>query len=324
MPTALVTGVAGFIGSNLAGRLLDDGWTVHGVDNLSHGFLRNIARFRRNPRFRFLEGDCRDERIVKPLVRRADTIVHLAAYKIPRYGGRREMLEVNLDSMRVLARLSADSGSGHIVLASTSDIYGKNPRIPFHEGSDSLLGPSRVARWAYAVSKICDEHLAWGYLEEGRLRPVVLRFFGCYGPWENRTWWGGPQAVFIERALRRQALEIHGDGRQTRTFCYVDDLTDGIARSMVREEAVGRAWNLGGTEEIAIRDLASLVWRLAAPKAKAKVRFIPYARFAGNYEDVRRRVPELGAARRELGYRARVTLADGLERTIAWHRRFLA
>lgn len=317
-----ITGVAGFIGSNLAREFLEHGWHVDGLDNLSHGYMRNISSLRKRKEFRFVRGDCRDRRLIRPMIKRADTVIHLAAYKIPRYGGRREMLEVNLDSMRSVAELSAETGSGHILLASTSDIYGKNPEIPFHEQSDSRIGSSQVARWAYAVSKICDEHLLWGYHEEKRLNPVILRFFGCYGPNENRTWWGGPQAVFIERALRRLPLEIHGDGKQTRTFCYIDDLTRGIRLAAESEKAVGEAWNLGGEEEIKIIDLGRRVWKVAAPNAKIRLKLVPYASFTGKYEDVRRRVPDLSASLQAFGYKPEVDLDEGLRRTTAWHRRF--
>lgn len=320
---ALITGAAGFIGSNLARDLLTNGWKVAGIDNLSHGFLRNIAPLRHNADFSFIKGDCRDRKLLRPLLRKADTVIHLAAYKIPRYGGRREMMEVNLDAMRTIAEESAAVGSGHIVLASTSDIYGKNPALPFHESSNSILGPSQVARWAYAVSKICDEHLLWGYHEEKRLEPVVLRFFGCYGPNENRTWWGGPQAVFIERTLKRQTLEIHGDGQQTRTFCYIDDLVHGIRLATESSGAIGHAWNLGGDEEISIADLAKRIWKMAAPKARIKMKLIPYTHFAGNYEDVRRRVPDLSASAEAFSYKPAVSLEEGLGRTIEWHRRFI-
>lgn len=319
---ALITGAAGFIGSNLCLRLRAAGWRVTGLDNLSHGFRCNLVPLRRDRGFELVVGDCRDKELVRRLTRRADTVVHLAAYKIPRYGGRREMLEVNIDAAWTMMRASATVGSGHFVLASTSDIYGRNPAIPFTESSLTVLGPSRVARWAYAVSKICDEHLAWGFMEEGKLQPVVLRFFGCYGPRENRTWWGGPQAVFIERALRRQTLEIHGDGRQTRTFCYIDDLTNGIQLAMENQAARGHAWNLGGTEEISMRALGKLVWKLAAPKIKPRLKLIPYESLAHGYEDVRRRVPNLAAARATLGYRPQYSLVQGLRATIAWHQQF--
>jgi len=165
--------------------------------------------------------------------------------------------------------------------------------------------------------------MAWGFWEEGKIRPVILRFFGAYGLNENRTWWGGPQAVFIERSLRKLPLEIHGDGLQTRTFCYIDDLVDGITRALLTDAARGEAINLGGDREITIANLARTIWKRINPDIKAKIVKIPYQTLSKGYEDVRRRVPDLSKADVLLGYRPKVKLLDGLDRTIAWHRRFL-
>ncbi len=320
MPTAFITGVAGFIGSHLAERLLSSGWTVSGIDNLAHGHRAHLADFRRNPRFSFERGDCRDEALMRRHIRKADVVVHLAAFKIPRYGGRVETLHVNHDSAEVAVRLASRIGSGRFVFASTSEVYGKNPNQPFHEFSDVVIGPPIVARWAYAVSKIMSEHLIWGYMEEGRIDPVVLRFFGCYGPREHRSWQGGPFAAMIENALAGKPIDLHGDGRQTRTFVYASDLVRGIELAMTKPRARGQAWNLGSDEEISMKDLAAMLWSLCRPGTKPRFRYVPYRNFSTRYEDVRRRAPDNSAARRTLGFRSTVNLRDGAEKTVAWHR----
>jgi UDP-glucose 4-epimerase len=180
------------------------------------------------------------------------------------------------------------------------------------------MGPTSVKRWAYAVSKLYDEHLAFAYSAERGAAVTILRFFGGYGPRQHPSWWGGPQAVFIDAALRDAEMEIHGDGLQTRSFTYIGDHVDGIVRAIERREAVGEIFNLGDAREIAILDLARLVWRLAG-QGPPKYRLVSYRTF-GRYEDVRRRVPDASKAARLLGFEPRVSLEEGLPPTIAWHR----
>lgn len=317
MTTVLITGVAGFIGSNLAETLLGCGYKVIGLDNLSQGFLRNIATFQEHPAFEFHEADVRDAGAVDKLVKRVDCVVHLAAFKIPRYGNAMDTLVINTHGTRNILHTAAKQGC-RVVLASTSDVYGRNPEVPFHEASDLWMGPSSVKRWAYATSKMYDEHLCFAYQEECGLPVVLMRFFGGYGPRQNTTWWGGPQAVFINAALHDEPMEIHGDGRQTRSFTYISDHVDGVIRCIEQDEALGQVFNLGNTEEIAIFDLAMLVWRLAG-KGEPKYRLISYRSF-GKYEDVRRRVPDISKAMKVLGFEPKISLEEGLLRTIAWQR----
>lgn len=312
----LITGVAGFIGSNLAERLLALGHSVVGFDNLSQGSLRNLKPFDGDPRFRLQIGDVRDLAAVETLVADTDCVVHLAAFKIPRYGNAMDTMVVNTHGGRNVLKAAAARGV-RVVFASTSDVYGRNPVVPFGEGSDLWIGPSHVRRWAYAVSKLYDEHLSFAYHHERGLPIVVVRLFGGYGPRQNPTWWGGPQSVFIDAAVRGEPMEIHGDGQQTRSFTYVTDHVDGFVRCIERPEAIGQVFNIGSTEEITIQDLALTIWRLAG-SGPPKLKVIPYEAF-GSYQDVRRRVPELGKAASVLGFTPSVKLEDGLQRTIAWH-----
>jgi UDP-glucose 4-epimerase len=313
-----VTGVAGFIGSNLAERLVGRGDVVHGIDDLSHGSLDNLAALDGNPRFTLVRASILDPGAVETVAEGADVLVHLAAGKIPRYGDALDTLVTNGEGGLRVLRACCDRQVRRMVLASTSDCYGRNPEVPFSEDSASVIGSPRVRRWSYAVSKMFEEQALFAFAERHGLEGVALRLFGGYGPRQNLTWWGGPQAVFIAAALKDEALEVHGTGRQTRSFTYVDDLVDGFVRAVDVPAAAGEVINIGSDREIAIEALARMVWRLVRDD-EPRIRFVPFASF-GRYEDVERRIPDNGKAARLLGHRPKVTLEEGLPRTIAWQR----
>lgn len=317
----LVTGVAGFLGSNLLDRLLDEGHAVIGIDDLSMGRKENIAHRLDDPQFRFIESDVCESDALADVSAPIDRVIHLAARKIPRYGQRLATLTVNYEGTRSVLEFARSHGI-KAVLASTSDVYGRNPEIPFSESeSDMVLGSPKSARWAYAVSKAFDEHLGFAYQEEFDFPVTLLRFFGSYGPRHHLSWWGGPQPVFIDAILKGEPVSIHGDGQQTRTFTYVDDTIDGIYRAAMLESANGEVFNIGGREEVSILELAKLIWELCATGRPLDVEFVPYESFTGKaYDDVRRRVPDIDLAHEKLGFLASTTLADGLERTIAWQK----
>ena len=315
----LVTGAAGFLGSNLVPVLLERGHEVVGLDDLSHGWLRNLAAVEGNDRFRFVRADVRDAAAVQEAARGVASIVHLAAGKIPRYGNSLETLDVNLVGCRNVLDACKEQGA-RAVIASTSDVYGMSEELPFREDGPLLLGTPHVRRWSYAASKIAAEHLALAYRESHGIEAVVLRFFGAYGENQNITWRGGPQAVFIGAALRGDELEVHGDGRQTRTFTYVSDTVRAIDAAIHTEPADGHVVNVGHERETSIADLAQVIWEMVRPGTDARLRFVPYETF-GRYQDVRRRVPDGTLARELLGFRARVDLEEGLRRTIAWQAR---
>jgi UDP-glucose 4-epimerase len=316
----LVTGVAGFLGSHLLDRLLAAGHRVVGIDNLSMGKPENIAGHLGNGVFRFLRRDVTEPSTFRGLEQDFDCLVHLAAFKIPRYGNAIDTLRINYKGTENVLEFARQLGC-KCVLASTSDVYGRNPKLPFREDDDSVIGSSKVARWGYAVSKLLDEHLAFAYRESFGLPITVLRFFGSYGPRHHIGWWGGPQAVFIDAVLHDREIPIHGDGLQTRSFTYVSDTVAGIYAAIVTPEADGEIFNIGSTHEITIVELAQMIKRLCKTPGELKLQFIPYASFTGGkYEDVRRRVPDISLCERILGVKAVVGLEEGLARTIAWHR----
>jgi UDP-glucose 4-epimerase len=313
-----LTGAAGFIGSNLAERLVGRGDEVHGIDDLSHGSLENLASLRGHPRFRLAQASILDGGAMDAVADGADVVVHLAAGKIPRYGDAMDTLVTNGEGGLRVLRACCDRKVRRMVLASTSDCYGRNPEVPFSEDSVSVIGSPRVRRWSYAVSKMFEEQALFAFGERHGLEGVALRLFGGYGPRQNLTWWGGPQAVFIGAALKGEPLEVHGSGRQTRSFTYVDDLVDAFVRAIEVPAAAGELINVGSDREIAILDLAGLVWRLVRDD-EPRIALVPFASF-GRYEDVERRVPDNRKAARLLGHVPAVTLEEGLPRTIAWQR----
>src|SRR5688572_22441190 len=257
-----ITGVAGFVGSNLTLRLLERGDEVRGLDDLSHGNLENLEGARANPRFRFHQGTILDPRDLAEVFRGAEAVIHLAAGKIPRYGDALDTLVTNGEGGLLVLRACHEHGVRRMVLASTSDCYGRNPEVPFSEDSVSVIGSPHVRRWSYAISKMFEEQALFAFRERHKLEGVALRLFGGYGPRQNVTWWGGPQAVFIGAALKGEPLEVHGSGRQTRSFTYVDDLVDAFVRAVEVPAAAGEMINVGSDREITILDLARLVWRL--------------------------------------------------------------
>lgn len=315
-----VTGAAGFIGSHLVDLLLARGHQVIGLDNLSMGSLRNIEHHRGCPDFEFHELDVRNLEGMRSAFQKADCIVHLAAYKIPRYGKVLETLDVNSVGGRNVLEITRD-GQRRLVLASTSDIYGKNSCIPFSEDSDSVIGPTTVPRWSYAVSKLFDEHLAFAYHSAYGMPITILRFFNSYGPRNHLSWWGGPTPVFISAILNDLPVEIHGDGTQTRSFTYVTDLANGIVKAVEYDREPTIIFNLGNTTEFTVLELAQLTHELCETPHPLKLKMVPYSSIGGRYEDLLRRIPDITLARKLLGFEAGICLRDGLQKTIDWQRR---
>ncbi|MGH2840205.1 MAG: NAD-dependent epimerase/dehydratase family protein [Solirubrobacteraceae bacterium] len=313
-----ITGAAGFIGSHLCDRLLDDGHEVVGVDDLSRGSLVNLSEAFGQDNFAFREMDCRNGRLLRHVFGGCEGIVHLAAEKIPRYGGALKTLEANVAGANA-AYETALKLDARVVVASTSDVYG-NATPPFAEDDQLTLGPPTTRRWAYAVSKLYDEHVALALAEESGLRVTILRFFGSYGPRNHPSWWGGPQAAFMERLLDGELMEIHGDGRQIRTFTYVSDTVDGVVRALLHPAAEGEVINVGGDEPTTIVRLAHEVQAALDMAGPLRANFVTYESIGGRYQDVRCRIPDTRKSAELLGFQASVGLTEGLRATAEWHR----
>ena len=315
-----ITGCAGFLGSHLVDELLSKGHYVVGVDNLSMGKIENIQHNLNNHNFKFFKADIRNIKLLKQYFKKCDIIVHLAAYKIPRYGNALQTLLVNSQGIYNVLETAKENKS-KVVLASTSDVYGKNPKLPFNEEDDLVIGPSTIPRWSYAISKIYAEHLCFAYQEEYGFPIVILRIFGSYGPRQHLSWWGGPQSVFISQILNDEEVTIHGDGKQTRTFTYVSDTIDGIVAAIESDKANGHIFNIGSTHEISIIELAKLIKKLCNTSNELKLKFVPYSSFSGKkYEDVRRRIPDISKAKQILKFTPKVSLEEGLKKTIQWQK----
>ena len=318
----LITGVAGFIGSNLAKELLRLNHKIIGLDNFSYGEKRNIEPFLSNPDFNFVYGDLCNPTILNDI--NCDFIVHLASQKIPRYSNALRTIDENAVMLKnVMAKVILSKAK--LVYASTSDVYGKNPNLPFHENSDLVMGPTTVKRWAYAISKIYGEQYIIANSDQYNIDYTIVRFFGSYGPNQNLTWWGGPQAVFITKAMNNESIEVHGTGNQTRTFTFIEDTVQALISCILDEKASKQIFNIASdpSEEISMNSLAQLIWEMInGSQSKAKVEFLPYTSF-GNYEDVERRVPDVTKLKQYFNFKPRYTLKDGLQKTIEWQKRTL-
>jgi UDP-glucose 4-epimerase len=291
---------------------------VIGVDDLSTGSLDNVTHLMDQPGFTLHEFDCRDAGRLGQVFGECDAIVHLAAMKIPRYGGALKTMEVNVDGSHAAFKVALATGA-HIVIASTSDVYG-NAQAPFREDGDIVLGPPTSRRWSYATSKLYDEHLALRLAEEQGLKVTILRLFNAYGPFNHASWWGGPLSSFIEDLLDGKTLELHGDGQQVRSFTYVTDTVDGFIRALERPESAGEVINVGNDQPVTIDELARRVQAALGIEGALRAVIKPLDTIGGNYQDVYYRVPSTEKAKAILGFEAKVGLDEGIERTVAWIR----
>lgn len=311
----LITGGAGFIGSHLAERLVqrDDHVTV--LDDLSTGSLQNIEHLKSAGLLDFHLGKIQDRQTVQELVDRADFVLHLAAALGVKLILEKpvESMETNVSGTQTVLEAAARSRKP-ILIASTSEVYGKSNRLPFCEDEDIVLGPTCKSRWSYAASKLLDEFLALSYWEEKHLPAIVVRFFNTVGPRQNSRY-GMVLPTFVRQAVEDAPLTIHGDGRQSRCFCDVRDTVEAVLR-LIDAQPFGEVINIGSTQEISIEDLALLVRRLTG--SRSKILYTPYSQaYKPGYEDMRRRVPSVLKLQRLTGFRPQITLPDIIDRTAA-------
>jgi UDP-glucose 4-epimerase len=316
----LITGGAGYIGSHLADRLLSDGHDVVVVDNLSLGKVANIEHNLQNPRFRFIEGDILNPHLMEQVIDESDLVYHLAAIV-----GVTHVLNDPLQAMRTNvwgtgSVLEAASRRGRkVVLASSSEVYGKSTACPLAEDDDRLLGSTRIARWCYSSAKAMDEYLALAYHRQRQLPVSIVRYFNSYGPRLDPRGYGSVVARFISQALAGKPLTVHADGKQTRCFTYVDDTVEGTVLAASVQDANGEVLNIARGEETSVRELAELIRDMTG--SSSEVVCVPYeADYGEFFEDSTRRVPAVAKAERILGFKARVALAEGLRQTIEWFR----
>jgi UDP-glucose 4-epimerase len=319
MKTVLITGGAGFLGSHLSRVLLEKGYRVIVLDDLSHGNIENISDYITSPKFALYRGDVLDKNFLIEISEGVDIIVHFATYKIPREGGFLKTIEVNTKGTETILEVAKERKIS-VILGSTDDVYGKNPELPFSEESALVIGNSNSIRWSDAISKIYSEQLCFAYQDAYQVPINILRFSIIYGPRQRKDWWGGPLGVFIERALKREPIPIHGDGLQVRNFVYVSDAVEGILRVIEKEEIHGEVFNIGSLDHLRILDLAFQIWSFAGNSGKPEIEFIAYPDLCQDYEDVRIRDMDLTKARYLLNYHPQIGIEEGLKRTIDWFR----
>jgi UDP-glucose 4-epimerase len=315
----LITGGAGFVGSHLAEALLARGDEVYALDDLSTGSIDNIAHLKSHPKFHYTIDSVMNEPVLAELVDRSDVIVHLAAavgvkliVEAPVH-----TIETNVHGTEVVLKL-ANKKKKLVVIASTSEVYGKSTNVPFHEDADLVLGPTHKHRWAYACSKLIDEFLALAYWKERKLPVIIVRLFNTVGPRQTGQY-GMVIPNFVRQALAGQPITVFGDGLQSRSFTYVGDVVRAVVALMDEPRAVGQVFNIGNGHEITIGDLAEKIRTLAG--SRSEIVRIPYDQaYEAGFEDMPRRVPDIAKIKALVGYAPTVELDEILNRVIEHFR----
>jgi UDP-glucose 4-epimerase len=316
----LITGGAGFIGSHLSGALLEAGHQVLILDNLSTGSIENIAHLKGRAGFEYNIDSVENEPLLAELIDRSDVVFHFAAavgvkliVEQPVY-----TIETNVHGTEIVLK-HANKKKKLVVIASTSEVYGKSNDVPFREDSDLVLGPTPKHRWAYACSKAIDEFLALAYWKERKLPVIIVRFFNTVGPRQTGQY-GMVIPNFVRQALAGEAITVFGDGRQSRSFTHVTDVVNALIKLMAEPAAIGQVINIGNTEEVTIGALAERVRSLT--RSQSVIKLIPYEEaYESGFEDMPRRLPDLSKVSRIIGYEPKHSLNDILQDVIEYFRR---
>ncbi|MBI4314655.1 MAG: GDP-mannose 4,6-dehydratase [Chloroflexi bacterium] len=316
---ALITGGAGFIGSHLSEALLAAGHSVMVVDDLSTGLFENIQPLTANPQFIFAIETITNESVMDRLVSECDIIFHLAAavgveliVQSPVH-----TIETNIMGTETVLR-TARRYRKKVMIASTSELYGKSEKTPYKEDDDSVFGPTSRSRWSYATSKAVDEFLALAYHQEMGLPVVIFRLFNTIGP-RQRGRYGMVVPRFVRQALVNEPITVYDDGQQSRCFCNVRDVVRGIVGLSSVPEAEGQVYNIGSREEINILDLARKV--KAKTGSQSQILLVPYEQaHAAGFEDMRRRMPDTGKVKALIGWEPTIRLEQTLDEIIAYYR----
>jgi UDP-glucose 4-epimerase len=317
---AFITGGAGFIGSHLAETLLAAGHKVTVLDNLSTGAMENIEHLKQVPGFRYVIESVTNEPVLAELIDAADVVFHLAAavgvkliVEAPVH-----TIETNVHGTEVVLK-HANKKKKLVVIASTSEVYGKSTAVPFREDADLVMGPTPKHRWAYACSKAIDEFLALAYWKERKLPVIIVRFFNTVGPRQTGRY-GMVIPNFVRQGLAGQPITVHGDGTQTRSFCYVGDVVEALQRLVAEPRAIGEVFNVGNDQEITILALAEKVRDLTG--GRSEIVKIPYDQaYEAGFEDMPRRVPDLAKIGHLVGYQPEVGLDEILARVIDYFQK---
>jgi UDP-glucose 4-epimerase len=315
----LITGGAGFIGSHLAETLLDAGHVVTVIDNLSTGQFKNISHLTGNPNFHFAIDTIENEIVLDRLASECDVIFHLAAAVGVKLIVENPVhtIETNISGTEAVLK-AALRYRARVLVASTSEVYGKGNKLPFGEDDDVLLGPTIHSRWAYAASKMIDEFLALAYYQEKGLPVVLFRLFNTIGPRQTGQY-GMVVPRFVGQALNNDSITVYHDGQQQRSFTWVGDAVDAIVKLSDCPEAIGQVFNIGHQKEISILELAELVKELT--QSQSEITFIPYEdAYAGGFEDMQRRKPDLRKIEALINYEPSMDLPQILSRIIGYQK----
>lgn len=315
----LITGGAGFIGSHLCEVLLNNGDEVTIIDDFSTGHEENIEAYKKNPKFKFIKDTVLDAKVVDELMAKCDQCYHLAAavgvYTIVEKP--LNSLFTNIKGTEVVLE-AANKHKKKILVASTSEVYGKSNKFPFKEDEDTIMGPTIKSRWSYAYAKALDEFMALAYHQEEKLPVVVVRFFNTVGPRQTGRY-GMVIPNFVRQALKNEDITVFGDGHQSRCFGYVGDVVEAIVELMKNKKAEGQVINVGNNQEITIEDLAKKIIELTG--SKSKIIYVPYEKaYPLGFEDMERRIPDLTKLKTLIGFHPTTTLEEILKKVIE-HKR---
>src|SRR5689334_18890610 len=317
---ALITGGAGFIGSHLSEALLAAGHQVLVLDNLSTGSIDNISHLKGRSGFEYFVDSVNNEPLLAELIDRSDVVFHFAAAVGVKLIVEQPVhtIETNVHGTEVVLK-HANKKKKLVVIASTSEVYGKSDDVPFREDSDLVMGPTPKHRWAYACSKAIDEFLALAYFKERKLPVIIVRFFNTVGPRQTGQY-GMVIPNFVRQALAGQPITVFGDGKQSRAFTHVADVVGALVKLVEEPRAIGQVVNIGTTQEISIEALARRVRELCT--SSSEIKYIPYDEaYESGFEDMPRRVPDLSRIEALIGYKPVHSLDEILTQVIEYFRR---
>ncbi|MDD3049952.1 MAG: GDP-mannose 4,6-dehydratase [Candidatus Cloacimonetes bacterium] len=316
----LVTGGAGFIGSHLSEKLLSLGNEVTIIDNLSTGNLNNITHLVNNKKFSYVVDSILNREVLEPLIKNCDRVFHLAAAVGVRYiiDNPLASMTTNIIGTENVLEFS-NKHKKKVLITSTSEIYGKSEKVPYKEEDDRLLGSTHITRWSYSCSKAIDEFLALAYHREKKLPVIIVRCFNTVGPRQTGQY-GMVVPKFVKNALMDRTISIYGDGKQSRCFADVDDVTNGMIKLMDEKKAEGEIFNIGSTEEITIENLAKLVVELTG--SSSELEYIKYEEaYEKGFEDMRKRIPDISKINKYIGYSPKNNLKTIIKRVIEYYEK---
>jgi UDP-glucose 4-epimerase len=312
----LITGGSGFIGSHLAERLIDQGHSVTVIDNLSTGIDNNLLKVKNN--IEFHHGNVLDKPLMEKLIAECDYVVHLAAALgvLNIINKPLESLKTNIQGTEVVLE-ACEKSNKPVLIASTSEIYGKNDKVPLNEEDDRIVGHPLKSRWSYSEAKAVDESLAYFYYLEKKLPVRIVRFFNTVGP-RQVGHYGMVVPRFVTAALKNDPISVYGSGEQIRCFCHVDDAVDALLIVMASEKAIGQVFNVGNNQQISIEGLAQKIIEITG--SKSKIIKVPYSQaYPEGFEDMQRRVPDISKIRNVLGWSPQKGLDQVIKDIVAFY-----